>query len=114
MRALLKIEADIPDGISPGDETKFVYHYDKAHLIFPLEDWEMAFETDKKKLAEHNTRMKYYRENYISDKKLSRKFDGREMTGIFHSRSRIDRIPIFDVDISISQLRDDKINEILK
>ena len=114
MKALIKIEIGVPDDVKEGDEIRFSYDYEKSSLIFPIDDWMMAFETDKKKISEYNRRMKYYRENFISDKKLSKMFEGREISGKFKYFSRIDRTPIVEIDVSIEQLREDKINEILK
>lgn len=114
MKALIKIDIPIPINVHEGDYVQFIYDYNKSSLIFPIEDWEMAFETDKKKLKEYNDRMRYYRMNYISDKKLSEKFDGRLINGKLRYFSRIDKIPIFEIDVSLNQLRDDKINEILE
>lgn len=114
MKALLKINIDLPEDLKDGDPLKFEYDFDKASLIFPIEDWIMAFETDQKKVSEYNNRMKYFRENYISDKKLSKRFDGRVVEGVFRYYSRIDKIPIVEIDVSIEQLRIDKIKEILE
>jgi hypothetical protein len=114
MNALIKIKIVVPNDVKEGDEIRFVYDYEKSSLIFPVDDWVMAFETDKKKVSEYNQRMKYYRENFISDKKLSKMFEGREISGKFKSFSRIDYTPIVEIDVSLEQLREDKINEILK
>ena len=92
MKALLKINIELPKDVKENDPVVFKYDYDKASLIFPIEDWEMAFEKDQKKVSEYNSRMKYLRENYISDKKLSKKFEGRTVEGLFRYYSRIDKI----------------------
>lgn len=95
MRGLFKIDVNINKNIKVDDELSFLFKYDDAILIFPLED------------------IPFYRKNYISDKKISKRFNNMIVEGKFKYFSRVDGNPVFDIDVSITKYRNNKINEIL-
>ena len=113
MKALIKQDIGNNVNLVEDDEVRFIYLYNSSSLIFPIEDSLIGFENNKELVKQQNERMSFYRKNFISNKRDILFLDKQLVKGKFKSFSRIDGCPIIEIDTSLIQLRDDKIDEIL-
>jgi hypothetical protein len=116
MNTLIKANIEVPIDIQVGDLVRFKFDFDNHDVIVPLEDQSIVGDIEKMKKYESD--QKEFMDKFPGCTNINKlhviNIDNMMVEGKFYSFSRIDHIPIFEVDTDISAIRDIKLSQILE